>query len=287
MFEGHFKRPLQAPDLVRHLGKLEYGRAWALRACACRRLRRLEDARDAWEEALRLCPHDGWILPRFAVWQLDRGRFAQALDTAVRGLELASRDDQPGARLVRGQALWLCSHPFHALTDFTIAAREAPLNSPVQLCAVLNIAAVLAHSSLANENAASLVLDLASTLRSALGTRKLPRIRALLRWATGLAHCARGRRMAGARDLHRAREAFLQLDDAATAAAVTLDYGAATGRPVAPLLRKILEDAPCDTEEQTLAILAGLASGRAADPRQRQHLTSLALASNVRRRRQL
>ncbi|MEE8525810.1 MAG: hypothetical protein V3T72_17885 [Thermoanaerobaculia bacterium] len=66
---------------------------------------------------------------------------------------------------------------------------------------------------------------------------------------------------------------------------MALDYAAATGAPAAPLLNEILADAPADTEEQTLVIVAGIANGRLTGHRQRQALAAAALAVTVRRRR--
>lgn len=289
MFAGRLDGALEAPQLARHLGPWERGRCWALRASACRRKRSIEDAADAWEHALQLSPNDPWVLSRYAIWHLDQGRFVGGLDTAMQGVERASAfpDDQPYAHQVRGQALWMCGYPLEALADFVTAARLGRLNSPTQLCAVVSIAVALAHSPTATKESANPVLEMAAELRRMLGTRPLSRIRALLRWATGLAECARGRTSAGARDLYRARQAFLDLSDVATAAVITIDYATVTGRAVEPLLREILHEAPVDTEEQTLAILAGLASGRCDTRSQRNRLVTLAMTSAVLRRSEL
>jgi hypothetical protein len=120
-----------------------------------------------------------------------------------------------------------------------------------------------------------------------MGTRPLPRIRALLRWATGLAECARGRTSAGARDLYRARRTFIELGDVSPAAAITLDYARAANQPVEPLLSEILDEAPVDAEKQAIAYIEGIVSGRTCAGSQRNQLASLALTSTVRRRSEI
>lgn len=287
MFAGHLGGALKAPELASHLGPRERGRCWALRASACRRKGSTEEAIDAWKQAFELSSDDSWVLSRFAIWQLHQYRYVDALDTAIQGVELASTDDQPLAYQVRGQALWLCGFPQQALPDFAEAAQRARVNSPVQLCAVVSIAVALAHSPLATAEAGTLVLELASGLRAKMGTRPLPRVRALLRWATGLAECARGRTSAGARDLYRARQTFIALGDVSPAAAITFDYAKVANRPVEPLLSEILDEAPVDAEEQVIAYIEGIVSGRISAGSQRNQLASLALTSSVRRRSEI
>jgi hypothetical protein len=286
MFAGHYKAALEAPELTSHLGPEAQARAWALRAAGCQRKRKHEDAVEAWAMVFSLSSDDPWVLSRFAAWQLEQGRFAEGLAIAVRSLEQASEEDRPVASHIRGQALWMCGHPRKAISDFATAALGAPLNSPVQLCALVNIAVAFALSPDISPKAATLVLDLAVDLRATLGGRKHPRLRALLRWATGLALCARGRKHAGARDLFRARKSFLDLGDIAAAAVVTLDYATVTGRPQEPLLSEILDEAPVNTGSEVLAHLARLASGR-SDGSQRQHLTALAVSTTIQNRGRL
>jgi hypothetical protein len=283
MFLGHHKGALDAPEMTTHLGPTEQARSWALRASACRQQRMADEVLDAWTVAFSLAPDDPWLLSHFAVWQLYQGKFAEGLKTASLALDGASPDHKPFARCIRAQALWFCGQSQESLSDFVTAAHEAPLNSPTQLCAIVSTAVVLANSRDITPKTARLVLDLATHLRSTLKTGKLPRLRALLRWATGLAEAAAGRRSAGARDLLRARGSFLNLGDVATAAAVTLDYAALTGRPQEPLFLEILDEAPADTQPEILIRLDAIAAGRSG-PSEQQELRSLVMTSNVHQR---
>jgi tetratricopeptide (TPR) repeat protein len=283
MLLGHYRGALDAPRMTTHLESRERARAWAIRASACRRMRLRNETEEAWSIAFRLSPDDPWILSRYAVWQLDQGRFAEGLRSADDGLQNAAPEDRPDALCVRAQALWLCGHRQESLSDFTAAARQAAVNSPTQLASIVNIAVVLANAPDITPKSAELVLDLASHLRSVVGNRKLPRVRALLRWATGLAEAAAGRKSAGVRDLLRARRSFLGLDDVASAAAVTLDYECLTGRSQSPLFLEVIEQAPADARPEIITRIEAMAAGR-AEPSQHTALKSLAMTSNVQRR---
>lgn len=75
------------------------------------------------------------------------------------------------------------------------------MNSAVQLCGLVNICTVLTCGAVRMQEAlmtedselAVDVLRLVGKLRRKIGTRKIPRMHALLRWASGLAECDRGR----------------------------------------------------------------------------------------------
>jgi tetratricopeptide (TPR) repeat protein len=204
-FLGDYKGALDAPKMTAHLGPKEQARSWALRAGACRQQRMPDEAVDAWEVAFSLAPHDPWVLSHFAVWQLYQGQFADALKTALIALENASPDHKPFARCIQAQALWFCGHRHEALSDFIAAAEQAPVNSPTQLASIFNIAVVFANTPDITPKIADLALELVADLRTTLTNRKLPRVRALLRWVTGLAEAAAGRKSAAGRDLWRAR----------------------------------------------------------------------------------
>ncbi len=284
MYIGHYRRAFEAPKLTDHLGPAKQARAWVLRASACRRKRLLEEVREAWTIAFSLAPDDDpWMLTRYAVWQLDQGYFAEGLKTACDALDNSPPEDQPAARAVRAQALWLCGHRKESLSDFIAVAEEASLNSAIQISSIINISVVLANAPGITPKTAQLVLDLAENLRASIGNRELPRARALLRWATGLAHVAAGRQSAGSRDLLRARKTFLSLSDVASAAAITLDYASIRGRPYQELFLEILDEAPIDTRPEVLTRLDAMAAGR-CDSSYRGEIYSLAMTTNVKQR---